>query len=307
MKRIQRVALLALTVVAVFLILITRTGKPPDSLLNLRDFHYTIQQPSCGSLGVNPLVVILVHSAPGNLRKRQTIRETWASWRRHTRVVFLVGLSQGHQEAIEHEANVFGDVVQGSFVDSYRNLTYKHAMALKWGSEECPQARYVFKADDDIFINIPALCDFLEAPPSQHEIFCTHLLANPVLRNEASAWYVSPEEYPNETYPHYCSGCGIIYPQSILDRLQTAFKEIPFFWIDDVFVSGIARQKASVAIHEIDRYVLQTPQAGDIVSGKLSEGLLDGILYSNEISEHILRHLWHKTQLRALDGQSTPP
>lgn len=157
MKRIVRVALLPIVIVVLLFLIINHTRKFPDSqivepqkkisLLNIKDFHYIIQQPSCRSLGLNPLVIILVHSAPGNSQKRQTIRETWASWKRKCRVVFLVGESQKHQNALEQEAHLFGDVVQGSFVDTYRNLTYKHAMALKWGSEECSEAQYVFKVN----------------------------------------------------------------------------------------------------------------------------------------------------------------
>lgn len=156
MKRIQRVVLLAISIVGIFLI-VAHPRRPTDSLLNIRNFHYTIQQPSCQSLGVKPLVAIVVHSAPGNFRKRQTIRETWASWKRQSRVVFLVGQSVGHQDALVREASLFGDLIQGSFLDTYRNLTYKHTLALKWGYEECPEAPYVFKVQNCIHEGVASM------------------------------------------------------------------------------------------------------------------------------------------------------
>ena len=41
--------------------------------------------------------------------------------------------------------------------DTYTNLTLKTVMGLKWGAIFCPQAKYVMKTDDDIFINVPLL------------------------------------------------------------------------------------------------------------------------------------------------------
>ena len=43
------------------------------------------------------------------------------------------------------------------FQDTYRNLTLKTVMGLKWSAIFCPQARHVMKTDDDIFVNVPLL------------------------------------------------------------------------------------------------------------------------------------------------------
>ena len=45
------------------------------------------------------------------------------------------------QSKIEEESALYGDIVQGTFHDSYHNLTYKHVMALDWAVTFCPQAR----------------------------------------------------------------------------------------------------------------------------------------------------------------------
>jgi hypothetical protein len=58
---------------------------------------------------------------------------------------------------LEDESNLYQDMVIGPFLDSYRNLTYKHVMALKWVHYHCPEARYVLKSDDDVFVHTPAL------------------------------------------------------------------------------------------------------------------------------------------------------
>jgi hypothetical protein len=61
------------------------------------------------------------------------------------------------QAALETENDRHHDLLQGSFRDAYRNMTYKHVMALKWVLYFCPGVRYVLKADDDTFVNTPVL------------------------------------------------------------------------------------------------------------------------------------------------------
>ena len=45
---------------------------------------------------------------------------------------------------IEKEAKTEGDLVQGDFMDSYHNLSYKNVMGKLWASNFCPQAVAVF-------------------------------------------------------------------------------------------------------------------------------------------------------------------
>ena len=53
-----------------------------------------------------------------------------------------------------YESADHGDLVQGSFTDSYRNLTYKNVMGLLWVTQFCSHAQYIVKTDDDMFLDI---------------------------------------------------------------------------------------------------------------------------------------------------------
>ena len=46
------------------------------------------------------------------------------------------------------------DLVQGNFLDTYYNLTYKSVMGHLWVSEFCRQAELVVKTDDDIYVDL---------------------------------------------------------------------------------------------------------------------------------------------------------
>ncbi|XP_011292278.2 uncharacterized protein LOC101889358 [Musca domestica] len=138
-----------------------------NHLIDLNDFHYLVPQPVCSS---NVEALILVHSAPHNQPKRQIIRETWASIGRHMvdapiRVLFLLGAVQ--EESLQHdvirENTEYGDIIQGSFMDDYRNMTYKHVMAFKWFLYNCPDAQILIKVDDDVYVNTPQLIKYLKA------------------------------------------------------------------------------------------------------------------------------------------------
>ena len=52
------------------------------------------------------------------------------------------------------ENNKHGDIVQGDFLDTYHNLSYKAIMGSLWVSEFCNQAEFVVTTDDDMFIDL---------------------------------------------------------------------------------------------------------------------------------------------------------
>ncbi|CAK9293524.1 unnamed protein product [Gordionus sp. m RMFG-2023] len=58
------------------------------------------------------------------------------------------------QKRLKIEARKYRDIVQGNFLDSYQNLTYKMIMGFKWIVSRCPKADYILKMDDDIYIDI---------------------------------------------------------------------------------------------------------------------------------------------------------
>ncbi|KAM7355413.1 uncharacterized protein ACRADG_001474 isoform 1-T8 [Cochliomyia hominivorax] len=136
-----------------------------NQLIDLHNFEFLMPQPVCSH---HIEALILIHSAPKNYEKRQVIRETWGSITHHRpvsplRVLFLLGAvgTAKVQEDLENENNLYRDIIQGSFIDDYRNMTYKHIMAFKWFLYNCPQAQILIKVDDDVYVNTPQLIKYL--------------------------------------------------------------------------------------------------------------------------------------------------
>ena len=113
----------------------------------------------------NILVLILITTTHEKVSVRNAIRRTWVSPANnntnHVRYAFLLGKHHsGHapfEIALHEENNEWQDIIQDDFIDSYRNLTLKTVMGLRWAANNCPDAQYVMKTDDDVYVNIEGL------------------------------------------------------------------------------------------------------------------------------------------------------
>ena len=64
------------------------------------------------------------------------------------------GEDEALQKQIYKESEKYEDIIQGDFLDTYNNLSYKAVMGSVWVSEFCEQAEFVVKADDDQFFDV---------------------------------------------------------------------------------------------------------------------------------------------------------
>lgn len=217
------------------------------SLIDLPSFNFNINQKVCNNN--TKLIMALVHTAPGHYAKRQAIRDTWAKM---IPTLFFMGLPESNitQNNVVLENQLYSDIVQGDFIDCYRNLTYKHVMVLKWTLYYCPCARYLLKTDDDTLVNAPYLLEILNHRLSplgaRNLLMCQLMLSSMVKRSYRSKWRVSYSEYPNRWYPIYCRGWVIMYSPDVIYKLYTEAQVSPYFWIDDVHITGTIADKQNI-------------------------------------------------------------
>lgn len=208
-------------------------------LVDLNKFSF-LSLRSCSNNETVDLVII-VSSAPNNKEQRMALRETWGAKRDGVKMFFMIGEVQNQklQEDLDREFNIYSDLIQGNFRDSYRNLTYKFIMGLKFVTYYCKQATYVLKTDDDTFVNMPVLLNYIKTIPfNQHLIVCNTMKRSPAIR-QLSKWRVDFNDYPKKFYPDYCSGFAVLFTyNTVFDIYQEAQKG-DFFWVDDAFVTGM--------------------------------------------------------------------
>lgn len=163
-----------------------------------------------------------------------------------------------NQKQIEDEQRKFGDLVQGNFLEAYRNLTYKHVMGLKWAVTECPKAKFLIKIDDDSVFDIffiKSYLETLELRDSVKNFMAGYILDNKKpIRVSASKWFVSLDEYGGDAYPDYLSGWLYLTNQRVARNLVKESQHARFFWIDDTFVTGILRDSIAVPLIRLNNW-----------------------------------------------------
>lgn len=218
-----------------------------------------------------PFLLVLVHSSSKNFEKRETIRKTWGQHNDKIKLLFVLGAVNDKelQHKLDLENKKYNDFIQGSFLDTYRNITYKHVMLFKYVVYHCLDAKYILKTDDDVFVNTPLLINFLNNDLSPHGtskmLFCETRSGHKVKRSYRSKWRVSFEEYSGKEYPTHCPGWFLLYSPDVIFGLYREAQNAPYFWIDDVHVTGTLFQKLKLKHSNIQRYKVTLKDVQTIV------------------------------------------
>ncbi|KAL1429803.1 hypothetical protein MTO96_015667 [Rhipicephalus appendiculatus] len=233
----------------------------------------------------------MIASAPANTRRRNAIRSTWgrpsteqsrrfAQGKSTTTVlpVFLVGECEDHSQGrlIREEAQEFGDMLVGTYLDTYRNLTLKTVHGFLWVADHL-RPSYVLKTDDDCFVNVDVLLDVLaetvvfQSEPADGEhrdeelregagVFSRRRRQRPggdaVVRNPRNRWFVSEKDYAGSWYPPYGSGAGYVLDARALDVLTRNVRRVRPFANEDAYV-GTVLSEAGVRPVQSYRFVSQ--------------------------------------------------
>jgi len=179
----------------------------------------------------------------------------------------------------------FGDILKADFMDTYRNLTLKTLSLMHFVRTSLPilnDSVMVMKVDDDVVIDPFRLLFLLDkwrsAPKSpdprtlsnsdsgndrdvtgvttsvvsfsEDVFYCKVNVNASANRQESSKWYVSLAEWPTQRpFPPYCDGPAYFFMPRVAAKLVAAFEKAsptPFFWLEDVFVTGVMASVAGV-------------------------------------------------------------
>ena len=196
-------------------------------------------------------MVIIVHSSASFTDRRRAIRRTWGSvvnggeWP-HNRTIglnlklaFIFGLHKdpAWNAHLRRENEELGDVIQGDFLDTYKNMTLKSLLGLKWVTEKCPSVKYLLKSDDDMFLNLPSLVRAVESSMPRRSILGPLCLGSPVSR--VGKWGIPKSLFPFSRYPPYEAGSAYVITGDIITELFETSEYVPAIFIDDVYITGI--------------------------------------------------------------------
>ncbi|KAI7789571.1 UDP-GlcNAc:betaGal beta-1,3-N-acetylglucosaminyltransferase 7-like [Triplophysa rosa] len=192
-------------------------------------------------------LLMVINSVITQYDRREVIRQMWGKEKvidgNRIKTLFLLGTSSNeeeranHQKLLEYEDYIYGDIIQWDFMDSFFNLTLKEIHFLKWFSTYCGNTRYIFKGDDDVFVNVPNILEYLEMNADLKDLFVGHVLfkAKPI-RKKDNKYYIPQALYKKTHYPPYAGGGGFLMDGPLARKLYGACETLELYPIDDVFL-----------------------------------------------------------------------
>ena len=267
--------------------------------------------------------LMMIKSSVGHWSRRQAIRETFGKTGlfKHlsSRIVFLLGISENFQKmkTIQAEASQHNDIVQGDFVDTYRNLTLKGVMGLRWVHENCPNVKVIMNMDDDSFVNIFSVVHrwIPSFAMRYHSIKCkVYFSYNKAIKrsNSHDKWVVDDKLFPGlPRYPmDHCNGLFVLMTGDLVTPMLAAARVNPVFWIDDVYLFGLLTKTVGDVTHEIwgtmnDRVETTQSKQGFIKSIKESGilGTKGVVVNNNELTDADFIYLWEFLLEHLTDSQ----
>ncbi|XP_070564046.1 beta-1,3-galactosyltransferase 1-like [Ptychodera flava] len=197
-------------------------------------------------------LLVLVSSRIVNFVRREAIRQTWGSVQviGRTRIItmFLIGssLDDRVRKLVRTEKAEYDDIIMGDFIDSYYNLTVKSIMGFKWVKYYCPRAKFILKADDDMYLNYAAIVDFLPKANSSHYAAGYVYLGQTPNRNSSHKWFMSRQLYQSDIYPPFCSGTGYVMSSDVVRDTYEISLDTPLLPLEDVYV-GVCWDKLHIS------------------------------------------------------------
>uniref|UniRef100_A0A3P9IUZ0 Hexosyltransferase n=1 Tax=Oryzias latipes TaxID=8090 RepID=A0A3P9IUZ0_ORYLA len=236
----------------------TLPNRFKDFLLYMRCRSYPIMMDQPDICKEPPFLLLAIKSLSPHFDRRQAIRQSWGRAgviaNRTVVTVFLLGnaSSEDHHpdlsEMLLYESAKHKDIVQWDFRDSFFNLTVKEVLFLEWIQARCSGARFIFKGDDDVFVNTYRIMEFLNSVsgPKARDLFVGDVITNAGPHRDKKVKYFIPQSMYVGSYPPYAGGGGYLYSGDIAARLQNVSSHVALYPIDDVY-TGMCLRKLGLA------------------------------------------------------------
>ncbi|XP_060110392.1 UDP-GlcNAc:betaGal beta-1,3-N-acetylglucosaminyltransferase 9 [Heteronotia binoei] len=223
-----------------------------------RKFELLVNQPKkCRT--TNPggtFLLIAIKSLVEDFDRREVVRKTWGREGpingAQVQRVFLLGVPKNQtslpmwETLVRQESQMYRDVLLWGFQDTFFNLTLKEINFLSWAEEFCSNAKFIFKGDADVFVNVENIINFLEKRDPLEDLFVGDIIYNAhPIRVRKSKYYIPESMYGLDMYPAYAGGGGFLLSSSTMKKLSQACGEVELFPIDDVFL-GMCLQRINL-------------------------------------------------------------
>ena len=243
----------------------------------------------------------LMPSRAGDTERRALIRRTTLSFTqlnsRHSqfRHLFIIGASptETTQRLIEQESRKFGDILQQNFVDTYDNLTLKTLAGLEWALQNCWNAKWLVKVDDDVFFKWERLVKLqkqLEHSKSNYVIgHCFYRMFPIRYTNlpDLDKIVIDEDTYPYRYFAPYCSGPLYMLSQEVAKEIVNVSVNTPYFKLEDAYL-GLCLLQTNYTTYDIPDFLVIY---GDVRGSDICE-LSEEYIVVHELSPKQIEDSW---------------
>ncbi|OIT05465.1 PREDICTED: beta-1,3-galactosyltransferase GALT1 [Nicotiana attenuata] len=235
-----------------------------------------------------------VFSTANNFKRRMAVRRTWMQYDAvrsgQVAVRFFVGLHKNQMvnEELWNEARTYMDIQLMPFVDYYSLIAWKTVAICVFGTEVV-SAKFVMKTDDDAFVRVDEILS------SMQRINVTRGLLYGLINSDShphrspdSKWFISPEEWPEETYPPWAHGPGYAVSSDIAKTISSKQRKgrLKMFKLEDVamgiWISEMKKKGLEVKYEKEERI--------------FNEGCRDGYVIAHYQGPREMLCLWQKIE-----------
>lgn len=232
---------------SVIILIVTQCCLASELVYNEYHYEYLHQPLECNFLdeNVKTKLTILVKSSTDHFDRRNVIRLTYGENNSelenfNLQTFFELGLptNASTQVLIDDESNENWDILQGDFIDSYRNLTRKTIMGFEWATNNCLNTDFFLLVDDDVLVYPRNLLSTLNSYTKDDLLFMGDLDKNStVIRDRKHSHFVSYEEYKKKKFPPVAFGGAILFSYRAFHDIFDVMPFIKFIWLEDVFIA----------------------------------------------------------------------
>ncbi|XP_076816316.1 beta-1,3-galactosyltransferase brn-like [Clavelina lepadiformis] len=203
-------------------------------------------------------MIIFIKSAASYGIRREWIRKTWGSIGyldgATFQIVFVIGQAQESTQALlDEEYDRYGDILQVDVSDAYLDVGLKTLSGMRWTSDKLPRQYFYSSGDDDMMIDLVKLKEAVDkniAKTSEEKwpefpIICTYETreSSHPIRDKRHKNFISVQDYSEPNWPKFCLGGFYTTSVRVIRQLWEASLTSKRINTDDVFITGILRQK----------------------------------------------------------------
>ncbi|KAF5818838.1 putative galactosylxylosylprotein 3-beta-galactosyltransferase [Helianthus annuus] len=233
------------------------TGLPVSEDIDMVMNVESLKAPLIPKQSKRLLLLIGVFSSGNNFKRRMALRRSWMQYDAVrsgvVAVRFFIGLHKNKQVNYElwKEAQAYEDVQLMPFVDYYSLLTLKTIAICIMGTKILP-AKYIMKTDDDAFVRVDEILASLKTKNPDGLLYGQVSLDSKPQRDKDNKWYISTEEWPEDSYPPWAHGPGYVISRDIAKFIVQGHQQrnLKLFKLEDVAV-GIWIQQFKKQIREV--------------------------------------------------------